>query len=45
MAASSNIRAISRGLNVLQAINQHRSLSMMEIAKLCKIPSLHPVPF
>ncbi|MGZ5922195.1 MAG: IclR family transcriptional regulator domain-containing protein [Rhizomicrobium sp.] len=38
MAASSNIRAISRGLNVLQAINQHRSLSMMEIAKICQIP-------
>ncbi len=36
--ASSNIRAISRGISVLQAINQHRSLSMMEIANICRIP-------
>jgi IclR family mhp operon transcriptional activator len=33
-----NIRAISRGLAVLRVINHHRSLSMMEIAKLSKIP-------
>lgn len=33
-----NIRAISRGLEVLQVINQHRSLSMMSIAKQCAIP-------
>jgi IclR family mhp operon transcriptional activator len=33
-----NIRAISRGLDVLRAINQHRSLSMMAISKICGIP-------
>ncbi len=33
-----NIRAISRGLDVLRAINQHRSLSMMAISKICNIP-------
>ncbi len=33
-----NIRSISRGLDVLRAINLHRSLSMMSIANLCNIP-------
>jgi IclR family mhp operon transcriptional activator len=33
-----NIRSISRGLDVLRAINLHRSLSMMAISNLCKIP-------
>jgi len=38
MAAEASIRAIGRGLKVLQVINQHRSLSMMSIAKLCDLP-------
>ncbi len=32
------IRAIGRGLKVLQAINHHRSLSMTAIAALCELP-------
>jgi IclR family mhp operon transcriptional activator len=32
------IRAIGRGLKVLQAINHHRSLSMTSIASLCDLP-------
>jgi IclR family mhp operon transcriptional activator len=37
-ARQTTIRALSRGLDVLQAINQHRSLSMMAIANMCDIP-------
>ena len=33
-----SIRALTRGLQVLRAINRHRSLNMMEIARLCKLP-------
>lgn len=32
------IRAITRGLAVLQAVNQHGSLTMMEIAQSSKVP-------
>lgn len=32
------IRAIGRGLKVLQAINHHRSLSMTSIASICGLP-------
>jgi IclR family mhp operon transcriptional activator len=32
------IRAITRGLAVLQAVNQHGSLTMMEIAQTSKVP-------
>ena len=38
MPVDGNIRAIGRGLRVLQVINQHRSISMMEIAKYCELP-------
>ena len=38
MPMESNIRAIGRGLKVLQAVNHHRSLSMMEIARNCELP-------
>ncbi len=43
MASEGNIRAISRALNVLQVINHHRSLSMMEIAKHSELP--YPTAF
>ena len=43
MASDGNIRAISRALNVLQVINHHRSLSMMEIAKHSDLP--YPTAF
>jgi IclR family mhp operon transcriptional activator len=33
-----SIRAIGRGLKVLQVINHHHSLSMMAIANLCELP-------
>jgi IclR family mhp operon transcriptional activator len=33
-----NIRSISRALDVLRAINLHRSLNMMAISNICKIP-------
>lgn len=32
------IRAISRGLAVLQAVNRHGGLTMMEIAQLSEVP-------
>jgi IclR family transcriptional regulator, mhp operon transcriptional activator len=32
------IRAISRGLAVLQAVNKHGGLTMMEIAQLSEVP-------
>jgi IclR family transcriptional regulator, mhp operon transcriptional activator len=32
------IRAISRGLAVLQTVNQHGSLTMMEIAQTSRVP-------
>lgn len=32
------IRAITRGLAVLQAVNQHGSLTMMEIAQTSRVP-------
>lgn len=32
------IRAITRGLAVLQAVNQHGSLTMMEIAQSSRVP-------
>lgn len=43
MATDGNIRAISRALAVLQVINQHRSLSMMAIAKHSDLP--YPTAF
>lgn len=38
MSTEGSIRAIGRGLRVLQAINQHRSISMMEIARHAELP-------
>ena len=38
MQIDTGIRAIGRGLRVLQAINHHRSISMMEIARQCELP-------
>lgn len=38
MAYDNNIRAISRGIQVLKAINHYGSLTMMEIATLCDLP-------
>jgi IclR family transcriptional regulator, mhp operon transcriptional activator len=32
------IRAITRGIAVLQAVNQHGSLTMMEIAQTSRVP-------
>jgi predicted transcriptional regulator of viral defense system len=32
------IRAISRGLSVLQSVNKHGGLTMMEIAQLAEVP-------
>ncbi len=37
-ADDGSIRAVGRALKVLQAINQHRSLSMTSIAILCGLP-------
>ena len=37
-ADDGSIRAVGRALKVLQAINQHRSLSMTSIADLCGLP-------
>jgi IclR family mhp operon transcriptional activator len=41
--SAGNVRAIGRALKVLQVINLHRSLSMMEIAKLADLP--YPTTF
>ncbi len=41
--SSGNVRAIGRALMVLQVINRHRSLNMMEIAKLTQLP--YPTAF
>ncbi len=38
MASEANIRAIGRGLKVLQVINQHRSLNMMQISRHSDMP-------
>ncbi len=43
MASDGNIRAISRALSVLQVINHHRSLNMMDIAKHADLP--YPTAF
>ncbi len=36
--SEANIRAIGRGLKVLQVINQHRSLNMMQISRHSEVP-------
>jgi IclR family mhp operon transcriptional activator len=41
--SAGNVRAIGRALAVLQVINRHRSLSMMEIARLTDLP--YPTAF
>jgi IclR family mhp operon transcriptional activator len=38
MSVDGNIRAISRGIKVLKAINQYGSLSMTSISTLCDLP-------
>ena len=38
MPIDGGIRAIGRGLRVLQVVNHHRSISMMEIARQCELP-------
>ncbi len=38
MPIEGSIRAIGRGIRVLQVVNHHRSISMMEIARQCRLP-------
>ncbi len=38
MPVDGGIRAIGRGLRVLQVVNHQRSVSMMEIARQCELP-------
>jgi len=43
LASDGNIRTIGRAISVLQVINRHRSVSMMEIAKHTGLP--YPTAF